>query len=63
MANERFEREGDAVEVDPSAFRVAKPHYKLVDLLAQCKKDTLPPADMAAWDSTQPVGKEISADK
>ncbi|MGZ8261677.1 MAG: AbrB/MazE/SpoVT family DNA-binding domain-containing protein, partial [Methylotenera sp.] len=27
---------GDAVEIDPKAFHVAKPKYKLADLLAQC---------------------------
>ncbi len=46
---------GDAVEVDPSAFRVAKPHYKLADLLVQCNQDAPPPADMAGWDAMAPV--------
>ena len=50
---------GDAVEVDPTAFRVAKPKYKLADILAQCNKSAPPPADMAAWESTAPVGSEI----
>lgn len=51
---------GDTVEVDPSAFRIAKPHYKLVDLLAQCNKNAPPPTDMADWDVMPPVGKEVA---
>ena len=50
---------GDAVEVDPDAFRVAKPQYKLTDLLAQCDQDAPPPADMAGWENMTPVGAEI----
>jgi antitoxin ChpS len=50
---------GDAIEVDPQAFRVAKPKYKLADLLAQCNKNAQPPADMATWESTSPIGAEI----
>jgi antitoxin ChpS len=50
---------GDAVEVDPQAFRVAKPKYKLDDLLAQCNKNAPAPADMASWESMSTVGAEI----
>lgn len=50
---------GDAVEVSPDAFRVAKPKYKLADLVSQCNKDAEPPKDMAAWESMQSVGSEI----
>lgn len=50
---------GDAVEVDPEAFRVAKPKYKLADLLVQCNKSAPPPADQALWDSMPPVGAEV----
>jgi antitoxin ChpS len=50
---------GDAVEVDPDAFRVAKPKYKLAELLAKCNKDAPAPADMAAWENSGPVGSEI----
>lgn len=50
---------GDAVEVEPEAFRVAKPKYKLANLLAQCNKNAPPPADMASWESMPPVGNEI----
>ncbi len=50
---------GDAVEVDPQAFRVAKPKYRLADLVAQCNKNAPPPADMAAWENMLPDGAEI----
>lgn len=50
---------GDAVEVEPEAFRVAKPKYKLANLLSQCNESAPPPADMASWRSMQPVGNEI----
>ena len=46
---------GDAVEVDPAAFRVAKPKYKLADLMAEMP-DGLPM--VAGWDEMTPVGKE-----
>lgn len=50
---------GDAVEVDPQALRVARPKYKLVDLLAQCNKNALPPSDLISWESINKVGAEI----
>lgn len=50
---------GDAVEVDPAAFRVAKPKYKLDDLLAQCDKNASPLADMTVWESMRPTGAEM----
>ena len=50
---------GDSLEVDPATLRVAKPKYKLSDLLAQCDEKAAPPADFAAWDATTPVGNEI----
>jgi len=50
---------GDAVEIDPKAFRVARPEYKLADLLAQCNKHAPAPTDMASWESIAPVGAEI----
>ncbi|MGZ8984414.1 MAG: AbrB/MazE/SpoVT family DNA-binding domain-containing protein [Methylotenera sp.] len=49
----------DTVEIDPEAFRVAKPNYKLADLLAQCNKNAPPPTDLASWESISPVGAEI----
>lgn len=50
---------GDAVEVDPKAFHVAKPKYKLSDLLAQCDKNAPVAADMTPWENITPVGTEI----
>ena len=50
---------GDAIEVDPAMMKVAKPKYKLSDLLAQCDKNAPPPADMAAWEAMAPVGREV----
>lgn len=50
---------GDAVEVDPQAFHVAKPKYKLTDLLAQCDKNAPAPAYMSPWENITPVGAEI----
>lgn len=50
---------GDSVEVSPDAFRVAKPKYKLADLVAQCNTDAEPPQELAAWESSASVGSEI----
>ena len=50
---------GDAVEVDPEAFRVAKPKYKLDDLIAQCNIDANPPSEITDWENMAPVGAEI----
>lgn len=50
---------GDAVEVDPQAFQVAKPKYKLAELLGQCDKNAPAPDDLASWDNVTPVGAEI----
>ncbi len=50
---------GDAVEIDPNAFRVAKPKYKLADLLAQCNQNAPNPTDINAWENMQPTGAEI----
>ncbi len=50
---------GDTVEIDPKAFRVARPKYKLKDLVAQCNQNAPAPAEVEAWESASPVGKEI----
>lgn len=50
---------GDSIEVDPETIKVAKPKYKLSDLIAQCNKDAAPPADLESWNNTMPVGMEI----
>lgn len=36
----------------------AKPHYKLADLMAQCDLNAPEPAELAAWNAMQPVGRE-----
>ena len=50
---------GDAIEIDPAMMKVAKPTYKLADLIAKCDKNAPPPADMAAWDAMTPIGREV----
>lgn len=50
---------GDTIEVDPNAFRLAKPKYKLADLLAECDKQSPPPGELADWESIAPVGNEL----
>ena len=37
------------------------PRYLAADLNAQCDKNALPPADLAAWDAVAPVGSEFGA--
>jgi antitoxin component of MazEF toxin-antitoxin module len=53
---------GDAFEVDVSAnaavLRVARPHYKLADLLAACDPGA-PPPDIDWWDHARPAGQEV----
>lgn len=36
-----------------------KRKYTLSGLIAQCNTKVPPPADMALWDTAQPVGQEI----
>lgn len=50
---------GDTLEVSHEAFRVAKPKYKLEELLAQCDTNAPLPNDTALWDNTKPIGAEI----
>ncbi|BBO99305.1 AbrB/MazE/SpoVT family DNA-binding domain-containing protein [Sulfuriferula nivalis] len=38
---------------------VTKTKYKLAELMAQCDLNAPEPADMQAWGSMQPVGKEF----
>jgi antitoxin ChpS len=33
--------------------------YTLADLIAQCDPRAAPPADLALWDRTGPVGQEV----
>jgi hypothetical protein len=37
----------------------SKPRYKLADLLAQCDSSAPVSADAKAWDSAEPIGREI----
>lgn len=46
---------GEAITLKPAR---AKPRYKLADLMAQCDLNAPEPADLAAWNSMQPVGRE-----
>jgi hypothetical protein len=39
-------------------LRVAKPRYKLADLLAQCDPKA-PRPDLGCWDNAAPVGQEL----
>ncbi len=36
-----------------------KPRYSLTELIAQCSRQSQPPADMKAWDEMEVVGKEV----
>ncbi len=36
-----------------------KRKYLLADLIAQCDRKAAPPADLAAWDASGPVGQEV----
>ena len=47
--------EKDALTMKPAK---AKPHYNLADLMAQCDLSAPEPAELAAWNAMQPVGRE-----
>lgn len=55
---------GDVLVLDVSAEAItlkpakAKPHYRLADLMAQCDLTAPEPAELAAWNAMQPVGRE-----
>jgi antitoxin ChpS len=54
---------GDSVEVNasPDGLRLTRVEtsYSLGDLIAQCDMRARMPADLAAWNRTNPVGREI----
>lgn len=56
---------GDVLVLDVSAEAItlkpakAKPHYRLADLMAQCDLTAPEPAELAAWNAMQPVGREV----
>jgi antitoxin ChpS len=51
-----------SLDVTPEAMTLkpvkAKPRYKLGDLMAQCDLNAPEPADLAAWNTMQSVGRE-----
>ncbi|HCS45801.1 MAG TPA: PbsX family transcriptional regulator [Pseudomonas sp.] len=55
---------GDLLTLDVSAEAMTlkpakvKRHYRLADLMAQCDLSAPEPADLAAWNAMQPVGRE-----
>jgi antitoxin ChpS len=55
---------GDVLVLDVSADAItlkpakAKPHYRLADLMAQCDLTAPEPAELAAWNAMQPIGRE-----
>ncbi|GAB2884553.1 AbrB/MazE/SpoVT family DNA-binding domain-containing protein [Paraburkholderia jirisanensis] len=53
---------GDKLEVDVRAegimLKPARHKYALDDLVAQCDPKAPMPADLAAWNSIRPVGRE-----
>jgi hypothetical protein len=46
-------------EVKTSSVKNTKANHKLAALLDQCDPQAQLPADVEAWDSTNPIGKEI----
>ncbi|MCF5470868.1 AbrB/MazE/SpoVT family DNA-binding domain-containing protein [Pseudomonas syringae] len=56
---------GDVLTLDASAEVItlkpakAKLHYRLADLMAQCDLSAPEPAELAAWNAIQPVGREV----
>ena len=48
-------------EIQPEGLvlRPARKSYSLADLMAQCDLKAAPPADVANWESAQPVGQEV----
>jgi antitoxin ChpS len=46
------------VQPDGVLLKAARPSYSLADLVAQCDPSAPEPADMAAWSSIKPVGRE-----
>ncbi len=53
---------GDKLSVDirPEGVMLMpkRPRYVLADLIAQCDPNAAPPADLAAWQNLEPVGRE-----
>lgn len=48
-----------ATTPDGKIILAPKRKYALADLIAQCNPKAKPPADLAPWDTTRPVGQEV----
>lgn len=50
-----------SAEMQPEGLvlRPARKSYALADLMAQCDLKAAPPADVADWERTSPVGNEV----
>lgn len=50
-----------SAEMQPEGLvlRPARKAYSLDELMAQCNLKAAPPADVAAWDDSKPVGQEV----
>jgi antitoxin ChpS len=56
---------GDVLVLDASAQVMtlkpakSKPHYRLVDLMANCDLSAPEPAELAEWNAMTPTGREV----
>jgi antitoxin ChpS len=56
---------GDVLVLDVSAQVMtlkpakSKPHYRLVDLMANCDLNAPEPAELAEWNAMTPTGREV----
>ena len=50
-----------SAEMQPEGLvlRPARKSYSLADLMAQCDLKAAPPADVAVWGDSKPVGQEV----
>lgn len=46
------------IQPDGVLLKAARPAYSLAELVAQCDAGAPEPADLAAWQSAKPVGRE-----
>lgn len=46
------------IQPDGVLLKAARPAYSLTELVAQCDPGAPEPADLAAWQSAKPVGRE-----
>jgi antitoxin ChpS len=54
---------GDKLSADMQpeglVLRAARKSYSLADLMAQCDLKAVPPADVAGWENSKPMGQEV----